>query len=296
MQSVKERVDYYLTASAKAKTKKKVALKKATKQGAAKHPGEYYAKLDKKLGAVAKKHGVKINVRKNKKKLPVAVVTGLKNMPFSKAVEVFNSISHSSPVPQKMNANGASFRLFGKPGTKKMTAFDSQEPQFIVTGKTLKGRVYYTEAGEFKPSVGAHDIAIMDEESADKVLRRLKNKLPGITDMEVVSRNVIDKNLTADDMEDVSDDTEEDYSEDEEDDASDDDFDSRVSDAVAKAEQYGVSPADLNGLVDKAIQQYSSDLKSGDSSLEDRLSFICDILDPETVDGFFNTYANKASL
>lgn len=184
----------------------------------------------------------------------------------------------------------------------KMIADD--EPQYIITAKKNGKRVYWKDDGF--TALTAKDAEPLDEETADKIERRLQNK-DGYTEVKSVPAVMTADDDTSDDntSDDSSDDTSDDSSDDSGDDSDDsddsgDDEDSaedtsNKADMVKFINDNKISKDSLGGLIDKAASAYTDSLKN-DSSVEDIVDFVYSMLGPDDSKAGLKALANKASM
>lgn len=183
----------------------------------------------------------------------------------------------------------------------------SEDPQYIVTAKKNGKRVYWKEDGF--TALTAKDAEPLDEETADKIERRLTAK-GGFTDIKTVPFK-----MTADDTDDTSseDDTSEDDTSSEDDsedtdsddsddsDDSGDDEDTSAEDESNKADMVKfindnkISKDSLASLIDKAASSYTDSLKT-DAPVEDVVDFVYEMLGPDDAKTGLKALANKASM
>lgn len=286
----KKRVNLFMTAAA-AKAKKPAA--KQPPKVKAKKPGEFHDKLDAKLEKLAKKHGVSITLRRNKSKLPTIVVGRIKNKKYGDVVKIFSEISNTSPVPQKMKENGASFRVFGP---RNIAASDDHD--FVVKANKNGKTVYMTAEGWTDSKA---DADVYNEESADKIVRRLNAKGESSTtsgyDVERIGSNLsADDGETADNYEGTEDSETEDSEEYEDDDDSEGgDEDEEVANLIAMISDNSISRDAVNKVFDRALAVYADDLKNN-GPVDDAVGFIYDTLGPEDALTAIRTLVNQATL
>jgi len=124
----RNRVKLFISTAAMSKKAIKKSVKKidkATKKNA-KDPKAFHDKMDAKLEKLAKKYKVSIRLLRNKTKKSSIVVGKLRNRPYGEVAKLFKEISNTSPVPQKMTDNGASFAVFGPRIIAASNGFDME--------------------------------------------------------------------------------------------------------------------------------------------------------------------------